>query len=81
MVEIAGNLPILYIHVFARISQVNLPHDLKMVSTNKNPGTKKDNVDCDWDICTPLGKINGIKPQVLSARFFLTLIVVASEVS
>lgn len=67
--------------MFVRISQVILSHDLRMVCTNKYPGTKKDNVDCDWDICTPLGKVNGIKPQVLSARFFLTLIFVAFEVS
>lgn len=60
--------------MLARISQVILVHDLRMVSTNKYPGTKKDNVDCDWDMCIPLGKVNAIKPQFLSARLFLTFL-------
>ena len=67
--------------MFARISQVILSHDLRMVITNKHPGAKKDNVDCGWGISTPPRKANGIKPQVLSARFFLTLIFVSFEAS
>lgn len=53
-----------------KISQVILSHYLRMVSTNRHPGTKKDNVDCDQNICSPLRKANSIKLQAFSARFF-----------
>lgn len=63
--------------------QVTSFHDLRMLSTNKYPGTTNENRDCNSisRISALLfTKVNGIKPWVLSARFFLTLLVVAFEV-